>query len=115
MTWPITPRASDDLHPGTTNATDTPVLALAPMQDVTDHAFWKLMASYGGADIYYTEYFRVHADSRLEKWILQSIDENPTGRPVVGHWQLDGEGTARIGMALHRDLPTHQFDEAAAN
>ena len=60
-----------------------PVLALAPMQDVTDLPFWRLMTEYGGADIYYTEYFRVHPDSRLEKYILRSITENPTGRPVV--------------------------------
>jgi len=53
------------------------------MQDVTDLPFWRLMVRYGGADVYFTEYFRVHADSRLEKWILRSIDENPTGRPVV--------------------------------
>ncbi len=62
---------------------DSPLLALAPMQDVTDLPFWRLMVRYGGADVYYTEYFRVHADSRLEKWILRSIDENPTGRPVA--------------------------------
>lgn len=60
-----------------------PVLALAPMQDVTDLPFWRLMAGYGGADVYYTEYFRVHATSHLEKYILQSIEENPTGRPVI--------------------------------
>jgi len=60
-----------------------PVLALAPMQDVTDLPFWRLMARYGGADVYFTEYFRVHATSNLEKSILRSITENPTGRPVV--------------------------------
>ncbi len=60
-----------------------PVLALAPMQDVTDLPFWRLMTAYGGADVYFTEYFRVHADSNLEKWILESIVRNPTGRPVV--------------------------------
>jgi tRNA-dihydrouridine synthase len=60
-----------------------PVLALAPMQDVTDLAFWRVMARYGGADVYWTEYFRVHADSHLEKWILNSITQNPTGRPVI--------------------------------
>jgi tRNA-dihydrouridine synthase len=60
-----------------------PVLALAPMQDVTDLAFWRLMTEYGGADLYYTEYFRVHRDSRLEKFILESITRNPTGRPVI--------------------------------
>lgn len=60
-----------------------PILALAPMQDVTDLPFWKLIAGYGGADVYYTEYFRVHSTSNLEKWILRSITENPTGRPVI--------------------------------
>lgn len=60
-----------------------PLLALAPMQDVTDLGFWRLMTRYGGADVYYTEYFRVHADSHLEKEILASITHNPTGRPVV--------------------------------
>lgn len=60
-----------------------PLLALAPMQDVTDLAFWRLIAARGGPDVYFTEYFRVHADSRPEKWILQSITHNPTGRPAV--------------------------------
>jgi tRNA-dihydrouridine synthase len=60
-----------------------PVLALAPMQDVTNLAFMDLMTRYGGADIYFTEYFRVHADSHLSKFILSSITQNPTGRPVV--------------------------------
>jgi len=60
-----------------------PVLALAPMQDVTDLPFWRLMAGYGGADVYFTEYFRVHATSNLEKYILRSLTDNPTGRPAV--------------------------------
>ena len=60
-----------------------PILALAPMQDVTDLPFWRLMAAYGGADLYYTEYFRVHATSHLEPWILESITQNPTGRPAI--------------------------------
>ena len=62
---------------------DEPVLALAPMQDVTDLPFWRVIAERGGADVYFTEYFRVHADSRLEKPILRSITETPTGQPVV--------------------------------
>ncbi len=60
-----------------------PILALAPMQDVTDLPFWRLMTAYGGADVYYTEYFRVHAVSHLEKWIVESITRNPTDRPVI--------------------------------
>ncbi len=68
----------DDLLAGA-----TPILALAPMQDVTDLPFMKLMTAYGGADLYFTEYFRVYATSNLDWHILQSITENPTGRPVI--------------------------------
>jgi len=64
-------------------ASPAPVLALAPMQDVTDLPFWRLMTRYGGADLYYTEYFRVTATSGLDKPILASITQNPTGRPVI--------------------------------
>src|SRR5436189_5435748 len=64
-------------------AQPSPLLALAPMQDVTDLPFWRLMARYGGADVYYTEYFRVHSTSNLDWHILESITENPTGKPVV--------------------------------
>jgi tRNA-dihydrouridine synthase len=60
-----------------------PLLALAPMQDITTHAFWKLMATFGGADLYFTEYFRVYPGSRLDKHILRSVVQNPTGRPVI--------------------------------
>src|SRR5258708_39850888 len=63
--------------------TSSPVLALAPMQDVTDLPFLRLMTHYGGADLYFTEYFRVHATSNLDRHILRSITENPTGKPVI--------------------------------
>lgn len=53
------------------------------MQDVTTLDFMRLIARYGGPDVYWTEYFRVHGDSRPEKWILESITQNSTGRPVV--------------------------------
>jgi len=60
-----------------------PLLALAPMQDVTDLPFWLLMTKYDGADVYYTEYFRVYPGSQLNPHTLRSITENPTGKPVV--------------------------------
>jgi tRNA-dihydrouridine synthase len=53
------------------------------MQHVTDLPFWRLVAGYGGADVYFTEYFRVYPGSRLQRHILESVIENPTGRPVV--------------------------------
>ena len=50
-----------------------PITALAPMQDITDFPFWKLMARYGGPDLYFTEYFRIREGFNLEKPILKSI------------------------------------------
>ncbi len=76
-----------------------PLLALAPMQDVTDLPFWKLIAAYGGADVYFTEYFRVHATSRLEPPILASIVHNPTGRPVIAQ-MIGNDVPALIRTAL---------------
>jgi tRNA-dihydrouridine synthase len=66
-----------------------PLTALAPMQDVTDLAFMRVIARYGAPDYFFTEFFRVHAQSRPEKHILRSLDENDTGRPVFA--QLIGE------------------------
>jgi tRNA-dihydrouridine synthase len=62
---------------------DAPVLSLAPMQDVTTLQFMRVIHRYGGPDVYWTEYFRVHGDSKPEKCILDSITKNPTGRPVI--------------------------------
>jgi len=71
-----------------------PLLILAPMQDVTDAPFWRVMARYGGPDVYYTEYFRVHPDSRPERHILAAIDENPSGRPVIA--QMIGQDISSL-------------------
>jgi nifR3 family TIM-barrel protein len=83
---------------------DGPVLALAPMQDVTDHAFWKLITRYGGADVYFTEYFRVTEVSRLDRQILRSITENPTGRPAIA--QMIGNDVPAL-VRTARELQQH--------
>ncbi len=78
-----------------------PLTALAPMQDVTDLAFMRVIAHYGAPDYFFTEFFRVHAQSQPERHILRSIDENTTGRPVFA--QLIGEDIghlARTATAL---------------
>jgi tRNA-dihydrouridine synthase B len=82
-----------------------PVLALAPMQDVTDLGFWGLMAQYGGADLYFTEYFRVHATSNLEKPILRSITQNPTGRPAIA--QMIGNDIPSL-VRTAKELQRHE-------
>ncbi len=59
------------------------------MQDVTDLAFMGVIAHYGAPDYFFTEFLRVHSQSRPEKHIVRSIDENATGRPIFA--QLIGE------------------------
>lgn len=71
-----------------------PLTALAPMQDVTDLAFMQVVADYGAPDYFVTEFFRVHSQSRPERHILRSIDENETGRPVFA--QLIGEDIPQL-------------------
>jgi tRNA-dihydrouridine synthase len=81
-----------------------PLTALAPMQDVTDLAFMRVVAHYGAPDYFFTEFFRVHAQSRPEKHILRSIDENRTGRPVFA--QLIGEDLGHMERTA-RELLRH--------
>ena len=68
---------------------DLPLTALAPMQDVTNLWFMKVIAHYGSPDYFFTEYFRVNDTSRLNPNILAAITENDTGRPVFA--QMIGE------------------------
>jgi tRNA-dihydrouridine synthase len=80
------------------------------MQDVTDGAFWSLMHRYGGADVYWTEYFRVHGMSRPEKWIVSSIKENTTGKPVIA--QLIGNDVPALvrNAQILQQLPVAAID-----
>jgi len=66
-----------------------PLTALAPMQDVTDLTFMQMLSEYGCPDYYVTEYFRVYANSNIDKKILKSITLNTTNRPVFA--QIIGE------------------------
>jgi tRNA-dihydrouridine synthase B len=81
-----------------------PLTALAPMQDVTDLAFMRVTAHYGAPDYFVTEFFRVHSQSRPEKHIVRSIDENQTGRPVFA--QLIGENIHDLTRTV-QDLLRH--------
>lgn len=72
---------------------DRPALVLAPMQDVTDLPFMRVIARRGAPDWFVTEYFRVHPDSVLQPYILRSILENETGKPI-------------FAQMIGRDLPS---------
>ncbi|MEO5960695.1 MAG: tRNA-dihydrouridine synthase family protein [Opitutaceae bacterium] len=75
------------------------------MQDVTDLAFMRVIAHYGAPDYFFTEFFRVHAQSRPEKHILRSIDENTTGRPIFA--QLIGEDLHHLTRTAEELLRHH--------
>jgi len=81
-----------------------PALVLAPMQDVTDLSFMRVIARRGAPDWFVTEYFRVHPVSKPEPHILRSIRENTTGRPVyaqmIGH---DAESLKRTIEFLEKE------------
>lgn len=72
---------------------DRPALVLAPMQDVTDLPFMRVITRRGAPDWFVTEYFRVHPDSCLNRYVLRSILENETGRPI-------------FAQMIGRDLPS---------
>jgi tRNA-dihydrouridine synthase len=71
---------------------------------VTDLPFLRLISGYGNADVYFTEYFRVLPESRLDPEILASITQNPTGRPVVA--QMIGNDIAAL-VRTARELQRH--------
>lgn len=80
------------------------------MQDVTDLPFMRLMARYGGPDLFVTEYFRVTPDSRLDAQTIRSITENETGIPVFA--QMIGQdlpALLRCARELER-LPVAGID-----
>lgn len=83
---------------------DRPVLVLAPMQDVTDLPFMRVMERFGGPDVYVTEYFRVYETSRLNPYILRSIDENPSAKPVFA--QMIGQHLPSL-LRTVRELEEH--------
>jgi len=77
-----------------------PPCALAPMQDITNWTFLKIMHEYGNPDYYFNEYFRVHEQSILEPHILRAIAKNPTDRPIFA--QFMGEHLPSMGKAIHQ-------------
>ncbi len=83
---------------------DRPARVLAPMQDVTDLPFMRVIARRGAPDWFVTEYFRVHQDSHLNRYILRSILENETGRPVFA--QMIGRDLPSL-LRTAAELATH--------
>ncbi len=71
--------------------------ALAPMQNVTDHAFLHVIAEIGAPDYFFTEYFSIHSTTSLDGQTLRAIRENETGRPIFA--QVLGNDPASLAKA----------------
>ncbi len=90
--------------------TGRPALVLAPMQDVTDLPFLRVLTRRGAPDWFVTEYFRVHRDSCLNRYVLRSIVENETGRPIFAQ-MIGGDLPSLIRTARQlAELPVAGID-----
>jgi tRNA-dihydrouridine synthase C len=75
---------------------DAMLLALAPMKDMTNLAFLRILSALGTLpDYFITEYFRSNPHLKCpDPFVMRSIDENPTGKPIFG--QLVGSDTPSL-------------------
>jgi tRNA-dihydrouridine synthase len=97
-----------ELHP------DLPLTALAPMQDVTNHWFMKVIAHYGSPDYFFTEYFRVNDTSRLNRRYDDSITWGV--QELVALPQFSGSKLPRKAMLITNDplATTSEFTRVAS-
>ena len=82
-----------------------PILALAPMADVTDPAFRRIVAKYGKPDVLWTEF--VSADglfSRGYDVLIKDLEFTQSERPIVAQFYTSSPDMMRQAAALARDL-----------
>jgi len=90
---------------------DKPILVLAPMSDVTDVAFRRLIAKYGKPDVMWTEFVSAHglilAPKEGKKKLLKNLEYSKKEKPIVA--QIFGSDpqimtkTARLCVKLGFD------------
>ncbi|MGF1449968.1 MAG: tRNA dihydrouridine synthase [Opitutales bacterium] len=80
------------------------------MQDVTTLPFMQLISRLGPPDIFVTEYFRVHSQSRPETHIVESIQHHGSGKPIFA--QMIGEDLHHLQRTIRllEHLPIAGFD-----
>lgn len=81
-----------------------PPTALAPMQDVTTLPFMRVIAELGAPDFFFTEYFRVYANSIPERHILRSLEGIGSDHSIFA--QIIGEDIPSIEKTM-RILETY--------
>jgi len=82
-----------------------PIVALAPMADVTDPAFRRIIAKYGKPDVLWTEF--VSADGLFlggYDALVKDLDFTQAERPIVAQFFTSNPDMMRKAASLARDL-----------
>ncbi|MBE6414521.1 MAG: tRNA-dihydrouridine synthase family protein [Verrucomicrobiaceae bacterium] len=58
------------------------VTFLAPMQDITDAGFMRIVSEFGSPDFFMAEYFRIHEYFYIDPYVLEAVLSRPAGRQV---------------------------------
>lgn len=77
----------------------SPQTFLAPMQDVTDASFMKIISGYGSPDFFVTEYLRIHEHTTLDKNFLETALCECDGKPIIA--QVIGEDEYHIERVIN--------------
>lgn len=83
-----------------------PIMALAPMADVTDCAFRKIIAKYGRPDIFWTEFVSADglAHSEARKKLLIGLKYSKNEKPIVAQIFGSKPENIKIASALCKKL-----------
>src|SRR3989344_1798055 len=91
-----------------------PFFALAPMADVTDAAFRRVIAKHGKPDVMFTEFVSadglVRASETGKKNLLKDLEYSETERPVVAQLFSSHPQYMRKAAKLVRDLDFDGLD-----
>ena len=81
-----------------------PIMVLAPMADVTDPAFRRIIAKYGKPDVLWTEF--VSADGLFlggYESLIKDLEFSPSERPIVAQFFTSNPDMMRKAASLARD------------
>lgn len=81
---------------------------LAPMQDITDAGFMRIIAEYGAPDFFAAEYFRIHEYFDFEPRVLEAVLARPAGKKVSA--QFIGEDETLLARAAEKLLRYESVD-----
>src|SRR3989344_2948987 len=79
-----------------------PILALAPMEDVTDTVFRQIVASCARPDVFFTEFTSVEGmQSRGRDAVIHRLKFSEAERPIIGQiWGITPENFYKTAREL---------------